>query len=284
MRIGNGTESDRRHFLKISALGAVSSPVLLASASKFDVGSDEDLETESNTRHRIRKLSLLTATPLPRMAEFYKNVLEMKVLLTVEQLVVDGGKTQITFRPAPDQSQPFYHFAFNIPENKILSARNWLGERTELAVTPESQRDKDFPSEIMPFDFWNAHSIFFWDPAGNILELICRHELKNSTNGGFRSDEILYASEIGFVTDDVDKLAGQIKTTFQLEQYREGGSSFRAIGDESGLLILFKRGGVPLGAKEGQSWQIHPTDVTVQPELILESETDPHSFRTSSAF
>lgn len=281
MRTRVRNETRRRQFLKISAagaIGALASPTLSASAGQ-DESSTAKTQATLPPTHRIKTLALKTASPLAVMAAFYKDVLEMNVQLSKGKLIVHAGGTKIEFTPAEGKSKPYYHFAFNIPENKILSARNWLGERTKLAVTPASNRAKGYPNEIMPFDFWNSHSIYFWDPAGNILEMICRHDLKNGTKGEFRGDEILYASEIGFVTEDVNDLAGQIKSTFQLSQYRGGGDSFRAIGDETGLLILFKRGGTPIGALKGQSWQIFPTEVEVQQEIVLASKTDPHSIR-----
>lgn len=276
----NRLESGRRRFLKLTAMGAMATPALLNAPNHLSLVVDDAEPSESKDRHRIREMSLLTAAPLPDMAKFYQTVLEMNVELTEKLLVVEAGKTRITFAPAPDRSKPYYHFAFNIPENKILSARNWLGARTKLSVTPANQRDKDYPNEIMPFDFWNAHSIFFWDPAGNILELICRHELDNGTQGDFHGEEILYASEIGLVTEDVNDLAGNLKGNFNLEQYGSGGSRFRAMGDAKGLLILFKRGGTPIGAQEGQSWQIYPTDVNIRQEITYKSESDPHTIRT----
>ena len=262
--------------MKVSAAGTIAGimcPKLLSAA--------ENTEAISSS-HRIQEVSLLTASPLKAMAAFYSGVLEMNVQLTGRKLIVDAGKSKIVFSPAKNGMRPYYHFAFNIPENKILSARNWLGERTKLSVTPSSQREIGMPNDVMPFKNWNAHSLFFWDPAGNILELICRHDLKNGTKGEFRGDEIHYVSEIGLVTDDVDRLATDVRSTFALPQYRGGGSTFRAIGDETGLLILFKRGGTPIGAKHGQSWQIHPTDVVIQPDMLLESSTDPHTIRTRS--
>ena len=278
MRQNDNNGTGRRNFLRASALGAVASPLLFGSTDVMAAGAFPKQKAATPV-HRIQKLSLQTAVPLKEMAAFYKDVLEMNVQLTEEQLVVDAGTTQLVFTPAKDGTKPYYHFAFNIPENKILSARNWLGERTKLSVTPIAAREKGLPNDIMPFNHWNSHSVFFWDPAGNILELICRHALKNGTKGEFHSGEIYYASEIGFVTEDVNQLAGNIKSTFQLEQYSGGGSTFRAIGDETGLLILFKRGGTPVGAKTGQSWQIHPTDVVVRPDMKFESKTDPHSIK-----
>jgi len=284
MRASDTNQTRRRQFLKASAIGAVGSmtgPVLHLSANPLDSSAKSQETAKPPKRNRIHKLSLRTASPLKDMSAFYLDVLDMETQLSENKLVVDAGETQITFTPAKSGTKPYYHFAFNIPENKILSARTWLGERTKLAITPPNGRAKGYPNEVKPFDNWNSHSIFFWDPAGNILELICRHDMKNGTKGEFRSDEILYASEIGFVTEDVDQLAGKIKSTFQLPQYRGGGSGFRAIGDETGLLILFKRGGTPVGAMDGQSWQIHPTDVTVHPDLKFESKTDPHSIKST---
>lgn len=285
MENSRGNEVCRRGFLSVSAIGSIgvmASPLLSTTANQIVPRSAAEKRAGAIPPNRIQKLSLLTASPLPEMSSFYRDVLEMNVELTERQLVVTSGLTQITFTPVTDNSRPYYHFAFNIPENKILSARSWLGDRTKLAVTPVAARENGFPNDIRPFSHWNSHSIFFWDPAGNILELICRHELKNGTPGNFRSDEILYASEIGLVTEgSVNELAGQIKSTFQLAQYRGGGDSFRAIGDETGLLILFKNGGTPVGAMEGQTWQIHPTDVTVRSEIELENETLSHSIRAS---
>ena len=272
MRHSKNNNSSRRNFLQASVAGAMAIPTLSAAASQVT-----SKKRNENQKHRIQQISMLTAVPLKEMAAFYKDVLEMNVHLTEEQLGVDAGTTKIAFAPVKDNTRPYYHFAFNIPENKILSARNWLGERTKLSVTPAQAREKGLPNEIMPFNHWNSHSVFFWDPAGNILELICRHDLKNGTKGDFRSDEIFYASEIGFVTEDVNAMAAKVKSTFQLEQYQGGGRTFRAIGDESGLLILFKRGGTPVGANRGQTWQIHPTDVVIRPEMKFDSETDPHS-------
>ena len=271
MRVRDNNETSRRNFLRASAAGAMTGPFLLGSKNGFamETATQKDVAAPS---HRIQKMSLLTAVPLKEMAAFYKDVLDMKVQLTEKQLIVTAGTTQIVFTPINDGTRPYYHFAFNIPENKILSARTWLGQRTKLSVTPVGGREKGMPNDIMPFNHWNSHSLFFWDPAGNILELICRHDLKNGTKGEFRSDEIYYASEIGFVTDDVNQLAGNIRSTFQLENYGGGGSSFRAIGDETGLLILFKRGGTPVGAKPGQTWQVHPTDVVVRPRYEVREQ------------
>lgn len=283
MQDNKNHETFRRGFLKSSAFCALSAPAFFAAAEQVGKTTDKRESGTPRTPNRIQRLSMRTAVPLQEMSDFYRDVLEMNVHLSDAQLVIDAGETQITFAPAESGAKPYYHFAFNIPENKILSARNWLGERTELAITPPNNRAKGYPNEVMPLGFWNSHSIYFWDPAGNILELICRHDMQNGTKGEFRSDEILYASEIGLVTaGSVDQLAAQIKSTFQLSQYRGGASDFRAVGDENGLLILFTSGGTPIGAKKGQTWQTFPTNVSVQSNKEMELvPTDlPFSIRT----
>ncbi|MFK7820553.1 MAG: VOC family protein [Planctomycetaceae bacterium] len=264
-----------------SATAITCSP-LLAAANEPAAVQNASLRNTNTPPPRLQHLSLLTATPLNEMAAFYKNVLEMEVQLKDKSLGIQAGGTQIKFSPAPDQSRPYYHFAFNIPENKILSARKWLGKKTQLAVTPPQFRERNFPNEVRPLSFWNSHSLYFWDPAGNILELICRHDMKNATKGEFHREEILYASEIGLVaTGTVNTLANEIMSTFQLPQYRGGGADFRAIGDETGLFVLFSQGGTPIGARNGQTWRVFPTDVSVRANIKLKARQLPHFIKTN---
>src|SRR5262249_47194558 len=84
----------------------------------------------------------------------------------------------------------------------------------------------------------------FFDPAGHVVEYIARHDLKNAAPGAFTSKDILYASEIAFVVDDVTATATALKKAVGLAQYRGGDDPFRARGDERGLLPVVKRGRV----------------------------------------
>jgi catechol-2,3-dioxygenase len=45
---------------------------------------------------------------------------------------------------------------------------------------PERNRAAGFPPEVVDYSHWNAHSIFFLDPAGTVVEYIARHDLKNA--------------------------------------------------------------------------------------------------------
>jgi catechol 2,3-dioxygenase-like lactoylglutathione lyase family enzyme len=193
---------------------------------------------------RILSLELLTAAPLAEMRAFYERSLGLPVVEErPDRLVIDAGATRITFTPAgPDGGQPFYHFAFNIPENKVLAARTWQLERSPLLPVPASLRDPRFPEDVVDYRHWNAHSLFFFDPAGNVVEYIARHYLGNAAPGPFTSRDILYASEIAFVVDDVHATAETLRGVAGVEQYRGGSEQFLALGDERGLLLVMRRG------------------------------------------
>jgi hypothetical protein len=90
---------------------------------------------------------------------------------------------------------------------------------------------------------WDAHNLYFRDPAGNIVELIARHTLGNADAGPFSGASILGISEIGVAADDVRELVAElIERTGAAEYHGPGSASFSPVGDESGLLIVVARG------------------------------------------
>jgi hypothetical protein len=94
---------------------------------------------------------------------------------------------------------------------------------------------------VVDYSHWNAPSIFFLDPAGNVVEYIARHDLKNADQR-VQLDGHLYASEIGLIVDDVAATAEKLTGTAAVAQYRGGSDQFIAMGDEYGLLLVMKRG------------------------------------------
>ncbi len=219
---------------------------------------------------RLSHLRLETAA-LDAMRRFYGETLGLPVLAQREdQFTVVAGGTRITFSRVASgdgqdaaASEPFYHFAFNIPEDKILAAHDWQRKRTPLIAAPERLCDARYPNDVIDYAHWNAHSIFFWDPGGNLVEYIARHDLRNGAPGPFTSADVLYASEIAFVADDVPAMGRQIQTAFDLPQYRGGSDQFRAIGDELGLLLVFGRGR-PQGFAEAKPAGVFTTEATVR--------------------
>lgn len=214
---------------------------------------------------RIVHLDLVTSTPIAELKKFYTVLLELPLISeNSESFLIRAGETTINFVQVKENgAAPFYHFAFNIPENKIVKAREWQLKRTSLSATPSHMIDDKFPADVRHFQNWNAHSIFFWDPAGNLVEYIARHDLENSADGEFSSKDLLCASEIAFIVNDADAFADELKSSFSLSQYRGGDANFRAIGDENGLLLVIKKGRI---------WESH-TNISRTPGTIKTAVT-----------
>lgn len=201
------------------------------------------------------------------MKSFYHGLLGLRVLEEQpERLTIAAGQTWLTFlRSAGEDEKPFYHFAFNIPENKVLAAYQWQKERAPLLPIPITLQDPNYPAEVVAYRHWNAHAIFFFDPAGNVVEYIARHDLKNAAEGNFSNKDILYASEIAFVVDDVAATATKLREVIGMGLYKGASDQFAAIGDEHGLLLVMKRGRlISFEAPEQKAVSVFPTTVTVR--------------------
>lgn len=203
------------------------------------------------------------------MKAFYGKTLDLGIVdERADRFTVDAGETKITFVEDPqtvDGRAPFYHFAFNIPENKIVQALEWQKARTPLLPIPERNRAAGYPPEVVDYSHWNAHSIFFLDPAGNVLEYIARHDLKNADRQPFSWGDILYASEIGLIVDDVPAAAGLLKDMAAVAPYKAASDQFTAMGDEYGLLLVMKQGRVlDFTGNAAHGARVYPTTVTVR--------------------
>src|SRR5215216_2529523 len=208
----------------------------------------------------------LSAKDLPAQRDFYANILELPVNLDSATLEVTAGETNLVFTQAPSEFMGAYHFAFNIPENQYQAAKQWISNRVPLL------RDKtgkeDFESNT-----WNSTSLYFLDAAGNILEFIARHTLKNASNENFDSQQVLNISEIGLPSENVVELANDLCTRLGLSVYKqEPNENFTPVGDENGLLILPAKdriwmpdSGVPAkllpvkvrGETNDREWEVH---------------------------
>jgi hypothetical protein len=197
-------------------------------------------------RPRILTVELLSGAPLGAMKKFYGKQLDLGIQSDRrDRFTFDAGETRVAFVDGDKSARerPFYHFAFNIPENKILAALEWQKARTPLLPVPESHRAAGFPGEVSFSRQWNAHSIFFLDPAGNLVEYIARHDLKNADSSSeFTSGDLLYISELALVVDDVAETASALRNAAALGQYRSASDELAAMGDEFGMLIVAKRG------------------------------------------
>ena len=96
----------------------------------------------SDAAPRILDLRLRTATPLAELKKFYGERIGFAVTAeSATEIAFAAGQTRLTFAASdPAEGRPFYHFAFNIPENKIRLARAWQLERSTLITTPPPWR------------------------------------------------------------------------------------------------------------------------------------------------
>jgi catechol-2,3-dioxygenase len=192
----------------------------------------------------ISEIKLQTTTPMADMVAFYGDLIGLSVLNTSEaSCSFKAGESVLTFIICEQtEEDPFYHFAFNIPENKIREAEEWQVKKTALINPPNRLKDMEqYGNNVVFFKHWNAHAIFFYDPAGNVVEYIARHELDNASSNKFSVSDILCISEIGLVVTDVFKSSAAVKQHFNLSPYSNQSKVFMALGNEQGLILFFDK-------------------------------------------
>ncbi|MBX7044640.1 MAG: glyoxalase [Ignavibacteria bacterium] len=197
---------------------------------------------------QITELTLFTDN-ISETKNFYGNILSLKIISQSDnQVGFQAGSTKLIFKECKNTQKPFYHFAFNIPSNKLTEAIGWMAEKVNLLPTDEN-------SFIANFKNWNAKSIYFFDAAGNIAELISRFDLKNETGEKFNSSQILCVSEIGIVSNDLHSIKQKLINDYKVSDFVKSVNSdtFSAMGDDNGLLIL---------AVENRNW--YPTTMPSQ--------------------
>jgi catechol 2,3-dioxygenase-like lactoylglutathione lyase family enzyme len=144
------------------------------------------------------------------------------------------GASQLIFRQADSPLPASYHFAFNIPNNQFDEATRWIQQHVSLI--PDASGADTFYSEN-----WDAHNLYFYDPAGNIVELIARHTLPSASDAPFGGHSLLNISEIGVAADDVAAQVDHIRSLTGATPYGSFSSTFAPVGDEHGLLIVVQR-------------------------------------------
>jgi catechol 2,3-dioxygenase-like lactoylglutathione lyase family enzyme len=180
----------------------------------------------------ILEIELLTDA-LDQTELFYNNVIGLKTISKSNSSIsFAAGSTQLTFRSSENLT-PVYHFAFDIPNNKLTEAFAWIEKKTEiLDVVP--------PQKIADFYNWNAKSFYFYDNNGNILEFIARFSLDNASEKPFDGTSIVSVSEIGFVAKNVSQLSDEICKKYALSVFSKQPklNKFIVLGTDIGLFIL----------------------------------------------
>lgn len=207
----------------------------------------------------IQEVVLLSGD-LASQLDFYSGTLGLPCSMDeAGRLRVEAGGSWLVFEQAPEGWGGYYHFAFNIPENMFSEAKAWLSGRVPLLKDNTGRDEFDFQN-------WNAHACYFYDPAGNILEFIARHDLPNAWDHPFNAGGILSISEIGLPSDDVPALSRTLQDVVGVQAYKGSESAeFTATGDGDGLFILPKNGRIWL-PDTGKPAAPYPLSVAVTVE------------------
>jgi catechol 2,3-dioxygenase-like lactoylglutathione lyase family enzyme len=183
------------------------------------------------------RLLILETTRLEELKDFYSRVLNWPPAdETDTSFTLELQNTEIEFRQHTGHLKPFYHFAINIPANKIEETRAWLKPRVKLLWLD------DYKSDIAEFTNWHARSVYFLDPAGNIVELIARFDLHNESSEPFSPRQFISVSEIGLVVPPAELQAksNEVLRDFNLSWFSKQPpmDNFKAIGNDEGLFIM----------------------------------------------
>lgn len=135
------------------------------------------------------------------------------------------------------------HYALNVPPDRFEEAVAWARERVELL------------HDDVPFPDWRARSAYFYDPGGNVIELIARERAPGD-------DLFLEVSEVGLPVSDVGAAVDFLETELGLPHFSGDRREFGAVGDDRGLFIV---------VSVGRPWLFtdrpstdHPIDVTIE--------------------
>jgi catechol 2,3-dioxygenase-like lactoylglutathione lyase family enzyme len=195
----------------------------------------------------ILEIELLT-DDLEKTRKFYSEILGFDTVFSSANTVsFRTGESILTFNQSTDVD-PKYHFAFNIPCNKITEALRWISEKTEIIKTSDDKA-------IADFDTWNAKACFFYDNNENIVEFISRADLNTLSDMPFDILSVIAISEIGIVTDEPLVFADKLSAENKLSYFSKGKKSedFVALGNDNGLFIV---------VRTSRNW--YPTNIKAQ--------------------
>jgi len=232
--------------------------------------AERTLAKDSPTGFGFLRLDLQARQP-EALERFYRDLFGLPVTRGADRsITLHAGGTELRFSAVP-AGEPYYHFAFNIPENQLDAALDWV--RARVPIIP-----REDGSEVHDFASWNAHAFYFLDPAGNIVEFIARHNLPNAACGSFGPQSILYVSEIGIVLPDVSAGVAVARREFGLAPFAGSCSDeFAAMGDDHRLLILVHTGRP--WHSDGRPSEIFPTGVILRGERSAEWTPDAGPYR-----
>ncbi|MBD3165671.1 hypothetical protein GF324_03670 [bacterium] len=201
----------------------------------------------------------LHAADLKATAAFYNDVLDLPILYhTDSNLSLQAGATTLYFSRAHEGTKPHYHFAFRIPEERFQDLRLHLEENIELLPNLEREQSHvhDHP------DLEQARSLYFKDPAGNLVEAIMRPLTGTKAATPFGSGWVESINEIGMPASDVEGVAQLLKKNIKLPFYHRMSDHVIAYGDSHAMLLVVERGW-QWTPKSYEGAQVYPVEVTI---------------------
>jgi catechol-2,3-dioxygenase len=156
------------------------------------------------------------------------------------------GASRVRFELGPAVCS---HFAVNV--GRFDAAVEWARTQAELV------------EEDVPFEAWKARAAYYFDPVGNLVELIARERAPG--------DELLLeVSEIGVPVADVGAAVEFLETELGLPHFSGDRESFSAVGDDHGLFIV-----VPVG----REWLFTDLPASDAPVRVTIEGTEPRELR-----
>lgn len=176
------------------------------------------------------------SSSMPQMKNFWIRNMKCKPLNT-DSSSIQVGETKLTLKK--NQNGALYQFSINIPENQIENAYDWIKKNTSSKIIVSSETG----AEIIHKPKFNAHAIYFRDPAGNIVELIARHDLKNSFPGTFEPASMLQKiSDVTIITRSLKSSANILSNTLGLQELPGTTNAYKPLGGLNGLITLMVPG------------------------------------------
>ncbi|HBF19410.1 MAG: hypothetical protein CMI36_09465 [Owenweeksia sp.] len=178
---------------------------------------------------RLNHVKLSTAH-VDQLKYFYAEKLGFSLLEEKgKEITFQLGRSKLTFSENRLQN-PYYHFAFNIPNGQLEEALRWASGRVEV-LEYEGKEIHDFSS-------WKARAFYFLDPAGNIVEFIARERIEEPFHSAFSAKSIINISEVGLPVFQVSSAFNALHENTGIEKFDCKGNTFCACGNDEGLFII----------------------------------------------
>lgn len=185
---------------------------------------------------------------------FYQSLFRNQVKeVSSEQFSLEFLLNTLTFSEEKNDEQPFYHFAFLIPYSHFDQAKNYFSDHVSLTVQ-DGKDEISFKKGIRSF--------YFYDPSGNVVEVIAKDSVEIPRNTDFSVESILGLAEMSLVTESLES------TAFQLFDHRILKQDPKSIKKES-LTFISSEETTLLLSPVGRTWLFSDKKSEVFPQTIL---------------